>query len=60
MQRISEEELFYAIHPEYRVPDHRTAQSLGTEYTSANTQQLDSADDIESLLDKMGEVELYI
>jgi FlaA1/EpsC-like NDP-sugar epimerase len=60
MQRVTEEELFYAIHPEYRVPDHRAAQPLGTEYTSANTRQLDSAADIEPLLDKMGEVELYI
>jgi UDP-N-acetylglucosamine 4,6-dehydratase len=60
MQRVTEEELFYAIHPEYRVPDHRAAQPLGTEYTSANTHQLDSAADIEPLLDKMGEVELYI
>jgi hypothetical protein len=42
------------------VPDHRAAQPLGTEYTSANTRQLDSAADIEPLLDKMGEVELYI
>ena len=60
MQRISEEELFYAIHPEYHVPDHRTEQPLGTEYTSNNTRQLESAADIKLLLDKMGEVELYI
>jgi FlaA1/EpsC-like NDP-sugar epimerase len=60
MQRVTEEEIFYAIHPEYHVPEHRTEQPLGTEYTSANTRQLDSAADIEPLLDKMGEVELYI
>ncbi|MBC8243705.1 MAG: polysaccharide biosynthesis protein [Verrucomicrobia bacterium] len=60
MQRVTEEELFYAIHPEYHVPEHRSEQPLGTEYTSANTQQLESAADIEPLLDKMGEVELYI
>ena len=60
MQRVTEEELFYAIHPEYRLPEHRTEQTLGTEYTSANTRQLDSPADIEPLLDQMGEVELYI
>ena len=60
MQRITEEELFYAIHPEYHVPDHRAEQSLGTEYTSNNTRQLESAADIKLLLDKMGEVEFYI
>ncbi len=60
MQRVTEEEIFYAIHPEYHVPEHHTEQPLGTEYTSANTRQLDSAADIEPLLDKMGEVELYI
>ena len=60
MQRITEEELFYAIHPEYHVPDHRTEQPLGTEYTSNNTRQLESASDIKLLLDKMGEVEFYI
>ena len=60
MQRVTEEEIFYAIHPEYHVPEYRAEQPLGTEYTSANTHQLDSAADIEPLLDKMGEVELYI
>ena len=60
MQRVTEEELFYAIHPEYHVPEHRTEQTLGTEYTSANTRQLDSPADIEPLLDQMGDVELYI
>ena len=60
MQRVTEEELFYAIHPEYRLPEHRTEQTLGTEYTSANTCQLDSTADIEPLLDQMGDVELYI
>ncbi len=60
MQRVTEEELFFTIHPEYHVPEHHTEQPFGTEYTSANTQQLESDTDIEPLLDKMGEVELYI
>ena len=54
MQRVTEEELFYAIHPEYRLPEHRTEQTLGIEYTSANTCQLDSPADIEPLLDQRG------
>jgi FlaA1/EpsC-like NDP-sugar epimerase len=60
MQRVIEEELFFAIHPEYHMPEHRTEQPLGTEYTSTNTHQLNSTADIGPLLDQMGEVELYI
>ena len=60
MQRVTEEDLFYAIHPEYNVPEHRTEQPLGTEYTSANTCHFDSVYEIKPLLDQMGETELYI
>ena len=60
MQRVTEENLFYTIHPEYNVPEHRTEQPLGSEYTSANTCQFDSVYDIKPLLDQMGETELYI
>ena len=55
-----EEELFYTVHPEYNVPEHRAEKPLGTEYTSANASQLKAAADIEPLLDKMGDIELYI
>tara|TARA_B100000700_G_scaffold294931_1_gene357331 strand:+ start:300 stop:488 length:189 start_codon:yes stop_codon:yes gene_type:complete len=43
-----------------RVAAHLLKQSLGTEYTSANTCQFDSVYDIKPLLDQMGETELYI
>ena len=46
MQRATEEELFYAIHPEYHLPEHRTEQALGTEYTSANASELEAAADL--------------
>ena len=60
MQRVTEEELFYTVHPEYNVPEHRAAKPLGTEYTSANASELEAAADIEQLLEKMGDIELYI
>ena len=60
MQRVTEEELFYTVHPEYNVPEHRAEKSLGTEYTSANASELEAAADIEPLLEKMGDIELYI
>ena len=60
MQRVTEEELFYTVHPEYNVPEQRAEKPLGTEYTSANASQLEAAADIEPLLVKMGDIELYI
>ena len=60
MQRITDEELFYTIHPEYNIPEHHSKKPLGSEYTSANTEQLNKYEDIGQLLEKMGDVELYI
>ena len=60
MQRVTEEELFYTVHPEYNVPEHSAEKPLGTEYTSANASQLETAADVEPLLEKMGDIELYI
>ena len=60
MQRVTEEELFYTVHPEYNVPEHHAKKPLGTEYTSDNASQLKTAADIEPLLEKMGDIELYI
>jgi nucleoside-diphosphate-sugar epimerase len=57
---VREEELFYTVHPEYNVPEHRAEKPLGTEYTSANASELEAAADIEPLLEKMGDIELYI
>jgi FlaA1/EpsC-like NDP-sugar epimerase len=59
MQRIIEKEEYFAIHPEYRLPAHLTSRSLGEEYTSANTRQLQDPASIGALLDAMGETEFY-
>ena len=60
MRRITDEELFYTVHPEYNAPKHQSDNQLGSEYTSSNTHQLNKYEDIAKLLDKMGEIELYI
>lgn len=60
MRRITDEELFYTVHPEYNAPKHQSDNPLGSEYTSINTHQLNKYEDIAKLLDKMGEIELYI
>jgi len=60
MQRITEENDYFTIHPEYRLPANATLKEFGAEYTSANTHQLTEHSDIGKLLDIMGEVELYI
>jgi UDP-N-acetylglucosamine 4,6-dehydratase/5-epimerase len=54
MQRCTEEAEFYAIHPEYRVPKKLSPQPLGTEYSSENTRQLVTPEEIGALLDEMG------
>ena len=60
MQRITEENDYFTIHPEYRLPTNTSFTEFGTEYTSANTHQLTEHSDIGKLLDRMGEVEFYI
>lgn len=59
MQRVSETADYYTVHPEYRLPSHCTPQPLGCEYTSENTRRLQTAEEIGSLLDSMGEVEFF-
>jgi FlaA1/EpsC-like NDP-sugar epimerase len=59
MQRVTEERNYYVIHPEYRVPGQLSPQPLGSEYTSENTERLESAGEIGALLDVMGQVEYY-
>ncbi len=51
------EKLHETLINEYEI---RAEKPLGTEYTSANASQLEAAADIEPLLDKMGDIELYI
>lgn len=54
MQRCTEVEDYYAIHPEYGIPKQLSPQALGSEYTSENTRRLESLADIGALLDRMG------
>lgn len=60
MQRIVETDTFFQIYPEYREPPNRTERPLGEEYTSANTHQITTSDDIGRLLDQIGQVEYFI
>ncbi len=60
MQRVTERDDYYVIHPEYRVPDDLSPQGLGVEYTSENTRQLITVEEIGALLDAMGQVEYYV
>jgi FlaA1/EpsC-like NDP-sugar epimerase len=60
MRRSVENDEFFAIHPEYRLPKRAPSRSLGDEYTSANTHQLTRSEDISRLLDAIGQVEYYI
>ncbi|MGB7748472.1 MAG: UDP-N-acetylglucosamine 4,6-dehydratase family protein [Verrucomicrobiia bacterium] len=60
MQRVTEEKTYFTIHPEYRTPHRLSPQRLGDEYTSANTRRLKGLEEIGSLLDAMGQVEVYI
>ena len=59
MLRATESEQYFTIHPEYRKPENPVQRPLGEEYTSENTLQLDSLDEVESKLVAMGETEFY-
>ncbi len=59
LQRVSESEAYFTIHPEYRLPDQLTPQVLGSEYSSENTGRLGSFDEIAPMLDAAGVVEEY-
>jgi FlaA1/EpsC-like NDP-sugar epimerase len=59
--RATEDASYYTIHPEYRAtPIEASADRLGLEYTSANTEQLTRFEDISTLIDAMGKVEYFI
>ncbi len=61
MQRSSEQETYYLIHPEYRhIPTPHKKASLGSEYTSENTVQLKRTSELLALLERVGEVEDYL
>jgi FlaA1/EpsC-like NDP-sugar epimerase len=59
LQRVSESETYFNIHPEYRLPKELTPQALGSEYSSENTRRLGSFEEITPLLDAAGVVEEY-
>lgn len=59
MQRVSEELDYFIVHPEYRIPSTTSSKPLGTEYTSANTRQLESLDAVITRLEEMTEAEDY-
>lgn len=60
MQRVSETNEYFTVYPEYRLPKNLAKKPLGEEFTSANTRQLTTPQEVGELLDAMGEVDLYI
>lgn len=56
MQRCTEEAEFFTLHPEYNVPKVVSPQKLGSEYSSENTRQLSTSEEIGALLDQMGQL----
>jgi UDP-N-acetylglucosamine 4,6-dehydratase len=58
MQRCTELDEFFALHPEYNVPKKLTPQPLGTEYSSRNTRQLTTSKEIGALLNEMGSLNI--
>ncbi len=59
MQRATEESEYFVVHPEYRVPEILNSRTLGEEYTSENTHQLESLEQVFKRLDEMTEAENY-
>lgn len=59
MQRVTEKTEYFAIYPEYRLPDNLSSQQLGLEYTSENTRQLSDMDSLIGLLESMGTTDNY-
>ena len=59
IRRAEESSVYFAIYPEYRVPEIDCRHPYGYEYTSANTHRLSRGAEISALLDRMGQVEFY-
>ncbi|MCS1408338.1 MAG: UDP-glucose 4-epimerase [Verrucomicrobia subdivision 3 bacterium] len=59
MQRATEESNYFVIHPEYRVPQIERSRPLGAEFTSANTKQLSSVEEVVLKIDEMTDSEAY-
>ena len=59
MQRVTDEDEFFAIHAEYHPTARLTPKPVGEEYTSANTLQLTTYSEIAATLDSMGNLDFY-
>ena len=59
IQRATESEQYFTIHPEYRIADVDCRYPYGYEYSSANTTRLSTTEEIGALLDRVGDVEFY-
>lgn len=59
LRRAREEAQYFTIVPEYRPSELPASYSPGEEYTSSNTQQLTTFEEISELLDRMGNPESY-
>jgi UDP-N-acetylglucosamine 4,6-dehydratase/5-epimerase len=59
IRRSTENDNFFIVHPEYRPFADNNKHASGYEYTSANTRQLTSYEEISALLDRTGEDENY-
>jgi len=60
LQRATEDDTFFTIHPEYRIPQHVVAHPAGEEYTSENTRRISDYDSVSALLDAAHNVESYL
>jgi UDP-N-acetylglucosamine 4,6-dehydratase/5-epimerase len=60
MQRATEEPHYFVVHPEYRPADGPVSgRPIGEEYTSENTNRLETIEEIGAMLDRMGGTEQY-
>lgn len=60
IRRAYETAEFFEIKPEYAIFQENTSYPHGYEYTSANTRQLSSFQEIAELLDKIGKINFYL
>jgi len=60
LQRATEDDTFFTIHPEYRLPQSVPVRRSGEEYTSENTTQLREYESISTLLDRVDNVESFL
>jgi FlaA1/EpsC-like NDP-sugar epimerase len=59
IRRSKETEQFFEISPEYRLDHENGNYPLAYEYSSANTERIDTYEGMSALLDRMGETDFY-